>query len=83
MKFNAQIEVFDQKPERLVMAFAAELRNPKRDRSNYTLSKTKRGVIFKIEAEDSVALRATLDSIMKLLIVYEKMNDISSGKNQY
>lgn len=76
MKFHATIEVKDEKPEMIMKAFSAELENPKKARSKFALVKKKGKVIFSISAEDSVALRATCDSIIKLLIVYEKMESV-------
>jgi tRNA threonylcarbamoyladenosine modification (KEOPS) complex Pcc1 subunit len=41
------------------------------DRSSFTINKTKEGLEFDIKANDAVALRATLNSISQLLIVFE------------
>ncbi len=76
MKFKATIEILDCDSDKFLAAFAAELKNPKNDRSQYTLTKQKKGVIFKIEAQDPTALRATNDSIIKMVIVFEKMKTI-------
>ncbi|MFC1691025.1 KEOPS complex subunit Pcc1 [Nanoarchaeota archaeon] len=44
----------------------------KRKRSTIIIKKTKKGVLLKITATDSVALRATLNGLTQLLTVYEK-----------
>ncbi|MFH1063712.1 MAG: KEOPS complex subunit Pcc1 [Candidatus Woesearchaeota archaeon] len=41
------------------------------DRSSFTVTKKDDGVEFDITANDAVALRATLNSISQLLIVFE------------
>ena len=41
------------------------------DRSSFTIKKKEEGVEFSIHACDAVALRATLNSISQLLIVFE------------
>jgi tRNA threonylcarbamoyladenosine modification (KEOPS) complex Pcc1 subunit len=45
----------------------------KKERSNYTLKKTKTGIVLSINANDATALRATVNMITQLLAVYEKM----------
>ena len=48
----------------------------KGDRASVELKKTKECLLFKIKAKDSIALRAMLNSISKLLTVHEKMKRI-------
>jgi len=42
------------------------------DRSEYTIKKVEGGIEFHIQSKDAVALRATLNAISQLLIVFEK-----------
>ncbi len=42
------------------------------DRSSFKIVKVVDGVEFNIKATDAVALRATFNSILQLLIIYEK-----------
>jgi tRNA threonylcarbamoyladenosine modification (KEOPS) complex Pcc1 subunit len=56
-------------PERLFECLAAE--ETGFDRSSFTVKKMKDGVEFDIRAKDAVALRATLNSISQLLIIFE------------
>lgn len=56
-------------PEKLTECLAAE--ETSFDRSSFTITKTKDGVEFDVKASDAVALRATLNSISQLLIVFE------------
>jgi tRNA threonylcarbamoyladenosine modification (KEOPS) complex Pcc1 subunit len=50
-----------------------DLQKAERGRSKIELSRQGKGTIVKIEAEDAVALRASIDSVVQLLKVYEKM----------
>lgn len=70
MKISANLSVNDKNPENLYRIFQPEI--SKKDRSGFNVIKDKDCVRFEVEAEDSVALRATLNSITKLLTVYEK-----------
>jgi tRNA threonylcarbamoyladenosine modification (KEOPS) complex Pcc1 subunit len=45
-----------------------------RDRSKLNIKKEKDHVLFEVNAEDPVALRATLNMITKLLTIYEKID---------
>ena len=48
-----------------------EVEQFKKDRSEFEIEEKGDKAVFKIKAKDSVALRATLNSITKLLTVYE------------
>ena len=56
-------------PEKLAECLAPE--ETSFDRSSFTITKKEGGVEFDITANDAVALRATLNTISQLLIVYE------------
>ena len=56
-------------PEKLYECLAAEDTNF--ERSSFIVKKTKDGVEFDVKAKDAVALRATLNSIAQLLIIFE------------
>lgn len=71
MKYEAVIKVKDN-IEVVYKAFLSEQGDF--GRSGWTVEKTDDEVEFRITAEDSVALRATLNSITKLLTVYEKVD---------
>lgn len=45
----------------------------KKDRSSFSLRKNKDNVEFNIKAKDDTALKATINSIFKLFIVYNKL----------
>jgi tRNA threonylcarbamoyladenosine modification (KEOPS) complex Pcc1 subunit len=75
MTYSAKIRV-NQNPEIIYKSFISESKSLKTKRSNYTVKKYKNYVEFEIEAKDSVALRATFNSIIKLLTVYEKINKL-------
>ena len=71
MRILANLTVYDKNPEKIFKAFQPEI--SKRDRSGFSIVKEKDHLKFLVEAKDSVALRATLNSITKLLTVYEKV----------
>jgi tRNA threonylcarbamoyladenosine modification (KEOPS) complex Pcc1 subunit len=73
MNYSAQIKVGGNQKS-LLETFAPE--GIQKDRSNYTLKKTKNGIVFDIKATDATALRATVNMITQLLAVYEKMGKI-------
>jgi tRNA threonylcarbamoyladenosine modification (KEOPS) complex Pcc1 subunit len=68
MEFSAEIFVKGDS-DNLAKALAAEERVF--ERSSYSFAKKGDGVEFKVKARDAVALRATLNSIAQLLIVFE------------
>jgi len=70
MKLSAVIKVYGD-PDEIYKCFEPELHDKKR--SNFKIIKKEDHVLFDIEAEDSVALRATLNGITKLITVYEKV----------
>lgn len=45
----------------------------KKDRSGFTIKKNKDNIEFNVRATDEVALKATINSIFKLFIVYNKL----------
>ncbi|MBN2567638.1 hypothetical protein JXB02_06175 [Candidatus Woesearchaeota archaeon] len=58
--------------------FAAEAKEAKSDRSRYTVAVKGGACVFSVAARDSVALRATLTGITKLLTVYERSKGIEA-----
>ena len=68
MDFSADIFVMGD-ADNLIKALAPEEKSF--ERSSYSFAKKGDGVEFKIKAKDAVALRATLNSIAQLLIVFE------------
>ena len=75
MIYSAKIRVY-KNPAIIYKCFISESKTLKTDRSNYNIKKYKDYVEFDIKAKDSVALRATLNSITKLLSVYEKIGGL-------
>lgn len=73
MEYTAKL-VAKGDPEKLIQCMAPE--DTKFDRSSFTITKTKDGVEFDVVAKDAVALRATLNSISQLLIVFEGAKQI-------
>ena len=75
MIYSAKIRVY-KNPVIIYKCFVSESKNLKTHRSSYTIKKRKDYIEFNIKANDSVALRATLNSITKLLTVYEKIEGL-------
>lgn len=71
MKFSAEITVTED-VHNIQKLFEAEEKTFDNQRAGYELKKIKDALVFKITAEDSTALKAVLNSITKLLTVYEK-----------
>lgn len=76
MRLKAEIKAVGD-PEVIYECFQPEQKE--QDRSRFEIKKEKDGVLFLVEANDSVALRATLNSITKLLTVYEKIRSVKNG----
>jgi hypothetical protein len=68
MSYTATL-VAEGDPDKLFDCFASE--ETSFDRSSFTIKKTQEGILFSITANDAVALRATLNSISQLLIIFE------------
>jgi tRNA threonylcarbamoyladenosine modification (KEOPS) complex Pcc1 subunit len=77
MNFEATISTdFD---ENIIKVFAPENKHSKNSRSKYSVIKKDDLIIFNIKAKDAVALRATLNTITRLLSIFEKMRGIPNG----
>ena len=73
MKYETELKVYGD-TKKILDCFKPEMN--KQGRSTFDIQDGKGYLIFKIQAEDSVALRATLNSITKLLTVYEKIEGL-------
>ena len=72
MKLTAEIIVTSPSVSALRHCFDAELASMQTPRSDVTVHTTKENMQFAITATDATALRATLNTITKLLSVFEK-----------
>jgi len=70
MKLGAEISVKED-TDNLKELFAAEEKIFKNQRAGYKVIKSKDKIVFKVRAKDSTALRAVLNSIIKLISIYE------------
>jgi len=75
MNYKSVISVDVDKPKDLLEIFEPELKTSINDRASYNLTVLENSVKFDIEAKDSVSLRSVLNSITKLLTVYEKLKN--------
>ncbi len=60
----------------LQQALLPEIKNNKWQRSSFTIKKEKKELIIEIHAQDAGALRATFNSITKLIAVYDKIKEL-------
>ncbi len=74
MNYELELKVFGDS-KKLYDCFQPEILEG--DRASVDLEKKEKYLLFKIKAKDSVALRAIINSITKLLTVHEKMGKIS------
>lgn len=72
-KYESQIKVYGN-PDKLYELFYPELNDDRNrhGRSSFLMKKGKDHIIFEISAKDAVALRATFNSLSKLLAVEER-----------
>ena len=75
MNLSAEI-VVNKDIHNLKELFAAEEKNFKNQRAGYEVVKQNDKIVFKVKAKDSSALRAVLNSITKMISVYEKTSEV-------
>ncbi|MAG39335.1 hypothetical protein CMO90_04590 [Candidatus Woesearchaeota archaeon] len=80
MKYSAIILV--EGDSKIIKLFESEEKKFNNKRAFYKLNKKNGLIEFNIQAEDSTALRAMLNSITKNLIVYEKIKWITKQKKK-
>lgn len=78
MNYTADIKIYENIDN---VYKSIMLESGKMDRSEQKIIKNKDHIEIKITATDANALRASFNSIMKLLSVFEKMETIG-GKNE-
>lgn len=81
MKITAEI-ILEGDSSNIEKLFSAEEKSFQNKRASYELKKEKNKTIFKVSADDSTALRAVLNSITKMISVYETSKAVidSHGK---
>ncbi len=75
MNLSAEI-IVKEDAHNLEKLFKAEEKNFKNQRAGYEIKKEKDKIVFKVRAKDGSALRAVLNSITKLIAVYEKTRGV-------
>ena len=75
MNLTAEIVVKEHHSD-IEKLFIAEEKEFKNQRAQYEIVKNKDSITFKIKAKDSSALRAVLNSITKLISVYERTKGV-------
>jgi tRNA threonylcarbamoyladenosine modification (KEOPS) complex Pcc1 subunit len=72
MKFSSEI-VVEGDADNIIRLFEPEEKKFSNNRAQYTIKKEGFKVKFIVNADDGTALRAVLNSIVKNLVVYEKV----------
>ncbi len=72
MKITAEVFVTSEQVPALKRCFDAELESMQTQRSTVSVHSTQNTMQFSVTATDATAMRATLNSITKLLTVFEK-----------
>ncbi|KYK26841.1 hypothetical protein AYK26_04625 [Euryarchaeota archaeon SM23-78] len=75
MNLSAEI-IVKEDINNLEKLFAAEEKTFKNKRAGYEIKKIRDKLVFKIKAKDSSALRAVLNSITKLISVYQSTKQV-------
>ena len=75
MKLTANVYVHTPKVHALKRCFDAELSSMQTRRSTVAIHSTKDTMQFSVTATDSTALRATINTITKLLTVFEAVEN--------
>ena len=73
MRFKANIKVEDKGS--LYKCLVPELQDSENKRSKIDIKKTTEGVDVRVKAMDIIALKARVNSIIKLVEVYEKVKN--------
>ena len=71
MNLTAEI-IVKEDIDKIEKIFISEEKTFKNQRAGYEIIKSKGKLVFKVKARDSSALRAVLNSITKLISVYEQ-----------
>ena len=72
---------FEDRDGDLEKLFVPELKALNMARSTCKMKKNNDSLVFDVEANDSVALRATLTSITKVVTVFENAKEVLHGKS--
>jgi tRNA threonylcarbamoyladenosine modification (KEOPS) complex Pcc1 subunit len=79
MNLRAEI-IVSQDADKLKKVFDAEEKAFRNKRADYEVKKSRNNLVFKIRAKDSSALRAVLNSITKMISVYENAKKVIKTK---
>ncbi len=72
MSYKAKI-IINKDVENIYNVFIPELKDSEHERFKFSIQKKHEKLIFDIDAKDAVALRTVLNSLARLLIIYEKV----------
>ena len=72
MNYKAELTVETRQDKDKILKLI-EPEEREHDRSSFNVEETENGVRFKVEAKDPTALRATINTIIQLLIIHDKL----------
>jgi len=70
MKYSLVLSFSTDIPDKIFRIFSPEA--GKKDRAEIKIEKADKEVVFRVSANDSVALKSSVNIILKILSVYEK-----------
>lgn len=74
MKYNLVLTIDTKNPDKFFQIVNSE--GGRKDRSEIKVRKAEQKVIFNISAGDPVAMKASVNLILKILIIYEKTENL-------
>lgn len=82
MKIESTIKYVSAQPEKIVHVFALEDKKFSNNRAKYMVKNLDGNVHFHVEAKDSVAFRAVMNNISKILTIYEKTYELIENERR-
>ena len=79
--FEKEIFVKNSKVDNLLECIYPEYESLSAKRFRYKVKKQNDGILFKISADDNVALKTAISSIEKLVRIFEKVSNLNCGEN--
>lgn len=80
--YSASISFKGAGAEKLEKLLALESREGENDRAEFKVEKSGDSVTIRVSAADSVALRACLVSVTKILTIHERISAFPEGKGE-
>lgn len=82
MKIRSTIKYTSTQSKKIVNVFALEEKEFSNNRAKYVVEEKLDTVHFLVEAKDSVAFRAVVNNISKILTIYEKTHELIQNERR-